>query len=101
MAKMIEFNKIAVQVIVHGLVQGVSFRAFTRDMAIKLNITGYTLNLPNGTVKVIALGTESSIQKLFESLKVGSLRAQVDKLELTYLNLEDIKESFNDFKIIR
>lgn len=40
----------AVRVTVHGRVQGVFFRASTRDLAQRLGVTGWVRNDPGGTV---------------------------------------------------
>ena len=40
----------AVRVVVHGRVQGVFFRASTRDLAHRLGVTGWVRNDPDGTV---------------------------------------------------
>ena len=39
---------------VSGQVQGVSFRAFTRIHAVRLELDGHAINLPDGRVEVLA-----------------------------------------------
>lgn len=41
---------------VTGRVQGVAFRAYTRQKALQLGLTGYARNLPDGSVEVLAIG---------------------------------------------
>ena len=67
--------------IVSGKVQGVWFRASTKEQAIKLNITGYANNLPDGNVEVLACGSEQSVDSLQEWLWQGPPMAYVDKVD--------------------
>jgi len=45
-----------VHLIVRGRVQGVAFRAFARDRARHLGLTGYARNCPDGSVEIVAEG---------------------------------------------
>jgi acylphosphatase len=67
--------------IVHGRVQGVFFREFTRGQAMSLGLTGYVRNLPNGTVETVAEGPKDSLDRLLEQMRIGPPRAQVDKVD--------------------
>jgi acylphosphatase len=62
---------------VSGRVQGVFFRASTRDVATDLNLTGHALNLPDGDVEVLACGSGIAIDKLLEWLRQGPPMASV------------------------
>jgi len=70
----------SVQVIVSGLVQGVYFRDFTSRQALKLGLTGYARNLPEGTVEVQAEGERKRLEKLVDCLKVGPPAARVSEV---------------------
>jgi acylphosphatase len=63
-----------------GNVQGVFFRASTRDEARKLGITGHAVNLPDGSVEVLACGTSEALQSLRIWLHEGPAMARVDEL---------------------
>jgi acylphosphatase len=67
--------------VVHGKVQGVWFRESTRRLAVELGVTGHAINLPDGTVEVVAKGEEASIEKLSAWLQQGPPMARVDRLE--------------------
>ncbi len=78
---------------VKGLVQGVSFRAYTKRRASALGLTGYVRNLPNGSVEVIVEGYQYLILQLIDWLKnEGSPGSNVTDLDINWSNkLEDFK----------
>ena len=53
-----------VHVIVRGRVQGVYFRASTRDRARQLSLAGWVRNCPDGSVELIAEGQEGQLEQL-------------------------------------
>jgi len=63
--------------LVSGRVQGVFFRASTRDTAKTCGLRGWARNLPDGSVEVLACGTESQLQQLHSWLQQGPPLAQV------------------------
>lgn len=66
---------------VYGQVQGVGFRFFTQQEAVRLGLRGYALNLDDGSVEVVACGSEEQVEKLMAWLKAGGPRsARVDKI---------------------
>jgi len=66
--------------LVSGRVQGVWFRESTRREAIKLNLKGRAVNLPDGRVEVIAAGLEADIKALAKWLQQGPPMASVDRV---------------------
>jgi acylphosphatase len=58
----------------------VFFRASARDTAKRLGITGHAVNLPDGSVEVLACGTNESVQSLRQWLHHGPPMARVDDL---------------------
>ncbi|MDQ3287792.1 MAG: acylphosphatase [Pseudomonadota bacterium] len=66
--------------IVSGKVQGVWFRASTRDRALALGLCGHAKNLPDGTVEVIAMGEPEEVATLAEWLQQGPPMARVDSV---------------------
>ena len=70
----------AVRCIVHGRVQGVFFRDSTRRMAESLGVHGHAVNLPDGSVEVVARGTEEAVATLKRWLHQGPPHARVDSV---------------------
>ncbi len=65
---------------VHGRVQGVFFRAFTRAHAVQLGLKGSVKNLIDGTVDVYAEGEEKKLKELIDRLSRGPPGAKVEKI---------------------
>jgi acylphosphatase len=63
---------------VHGRVQGVGFRWWTRARALELGLTGYARNVPDGRVEVVAEGPRERCATLLDLLRSGSTPGSVD-----------------------
>jgi len=68
----------AIRAIIHGRVQGVFFRVYTRDKANQLNLIGWVRNNRDGTVECQAQGPEEAIAEFIEFLHHGSSSSRVD-----------------------
>lgn len=66
---------------VRGRVQGVFFRATTRDKARALGLDGYVRNLPDGRVEVLASGDAEDLESLERFLREGPQMARVDGVD--------------------
>ena len=84
------------EIIVSGRVQGVCYRAFVLHRANELNIKGYTKNLMNGNVKVIASGEDNTLNVFINMLREGPPMARVDNIQTTKIT---IGEEFSGFSI--
>lgn len=62
---------------VSGLVQGVSYRAFTYRQAERLALTGWVRNLPDGRVELVAEGPRAALEDLVTVLHQGPPFARV------------------------
>jgi acylphosphatase len=63
---------------VSGKVQGVFFRASARNEALRLGLHGHARNLSDGSVEVIAEGSDAALQELEQWLRKGPPAARVD-----------------------
>jgi acylphosphatase len=81
---------------VNGRVQGVYYRAFTRQSADRLGIRGYARNLRDGSVEVYAEGDRKQLDRLLSNLKQGPPAARVDRVEITWL---DYTGGYRDFSV--
>ena len=76
-------NTRSVRIRVHGIVQGVSFRYYTRQRARALGVTGWVRNAPDGTVDAVAMGPAEAVEALIEWMRSGPSCARVDRLDVT------------------
>ncbi|WCS20842.1 acylphosphatase [Mycobacterium marinum] len=65
---------------VHGHVQGVGFRWWTRCRALELGLTGYAANHADGRVMVVAQGPRDSGVQLLRLLEGDTTPGRVDKV---------------------
>lgn len=63
---------------VHGHVQGVGFRWWTRSRALELGLTGYAANQADGRVLVVAEGASAATARLLTLLRDGDTPGRVD-----------------------
>lgn len=67
---------------VFGRVQGVGFRAWTRDEARALGLSGWVRNEHDGSVTCVLSGPEDDVNAMIEKLKSGPSAARVDATEI-------------------
>lgn len=77
---------------VSGRVQGVFYRASTRQKATELGCSGYARNLSDGRVEVLAVGEPQAVHALLEWLWHGPPAAHVKQVEVLELSLDEIGE---------
>ena len=82
--------------IVRGRVQGVWYRAFVKDHADKLGITGYAKNLPDGSVAIAVQGIRAAVLEFKKRCRQGPPRAAVTEIEET----SPPNEAFYQFEIL-
>lgn len=63
---------------VHGTVQGVGFRWWTRSKALELGLVGHASNLSDGRVEVVAEGPRDHCERLLAELRSGNTPGRVD-----------------------
>ena len=62
----------------HGHVQGVGFRWWTRARALELGLVGYASNQADGRVLVVAEGPRDKARALLDALRSGTTPGRVD-----------------------
>lgn len=72
--------KIRTTVIVRGIVQGVAFRHHTTRAAAQHQVTGWVMNLPDGSVQACFEGEEEQVRAMVQWCRRGPDSARVDEL---------------------
>jgi len=75
-------TKIAKRIRVIGRVQGVFFRAWTRDEAQTLGIDGWVRNCSDGSVEAQLEGDQEAIEELVDLMREGPPGARVEGVEV-------------------
>ncbi|MGO2518893.1 MAG: acylphosphatase [Microbacterium sp.] len=70
----------SLRVIVHGDVQGVGYRWFTRRAAADAGVSGWVRNRRDGTVEADLHGTDAAVQSVLASMAQGPAGARVDEV---------------------
>ena len=79
---------------VSGVVQGVFFRAHTKEWARSLGLKGWVRNTSDGRVELIAEGEEKALKELLKKLKQGPPAGQVEKIDCKWLEAKNRFDSF-------
>ena len=80
-----------------GQVQGVFYRAWTREQADELGVKGWVLNRRDGTVEAHLEGEEAAVEQL-----IGRMRHGPPSAEVADVAVEDAEpEGFHHFDVAR
>ena len=77
---------------VTGQVQGVFFRASTRQLAVELGISGHATNLSDGRVEVLIVGETDAARQLIEWLHRGPPAARVSRVDIEEVELASLDD---------
>ncbi|MGH7846269.1 MAG: acylphosphatase [Candidatus Binatia bacterium] len=91
-------DKSRVRVRIEGRVQGVFFRASAAEQAVRLGVTGWARNLPDGSVEVLAEGETKALDALTAWCRKGPAGARVENFRVLR---EEFSGEFQDFRILR
>lgn len=84
----------AARFFVRGHVQGVFFRASTREQAQRLGLCGHARNLHDGRVEVLAAGDAGAVDALERWLHQGPPTARVEAVEREEASDEGVAATF-------
>ena len=79
-----------------GRVQGVWFRAYTKQLADRHHVCGWVRNCPDGSVEALFEGDVAAVEALIAECKEGPPSARVDEVELSW---QTATGEFNSFVI--
>jgi acylphosphatase len=81
--------RVARHYVVSGRVQGVGFRFFARDAAVREGLHGWVRNLPDGSVEILAEGDREALDRFERLASHGPPRARVMHVEASQVAVED------------
>ena len=87
-----------VRVLISGRVQGVFFRAYTRDAALQAGLTGWVRNLADGRVEAVFEGDADPVDRMIAWCRQGSPGSRVERVEVL---LQPFQGEFQSFEISR
>ncbi len=85
-----------VHLIIEGRVQGVFYRAFTRDVAVTLGLKGWVRNLYDGNVEAVFEGEKGKIGQAIAQCYKGPPASNVINIDIKW---EDYTGEFNTFSV--
>jgi acylphosphatase len=84
------------RVLISGMVQGVAFRAYTRDVARRAGVYGWVRNLRDGRVEAVFEGEEDKVNAVVDWCRKGPSLSRVEEVRVR----EDTPTGeFKDFDI--
>ena len=88
--------RVARRLVISGRVQGVGFRHFTREAAVREAVTGWVRNLPDGRVEAYVEGEIDAVTRVERRIRQGPRGARVEAVEV---DLEDPSRAYRGFEI--
>jgi acylphosphatase len=89
-------TKIRRRVLISGVVQGVSFRYYTRNAARHHDVYGWVRNLPDGRVEAVFEGEREKVEAMVLWCHKGSPYGRVDEVKILD---EPHRGEFTDFDV--
>lgn len=80
---------------IQGRVQGVGFRAYTRDYARRSGVEGWVRNLSDGRVEAVFEGTRAAVQRIVSWCYSGPIGAEVERVEVQWEEPTQQESGFN------
>ena len=87
---------VARRLIIGGRVQGVGFRWFARDAALREGVGGWVTNLPDGRVEALIEGEAEAVTRMERALRSGPRGARVDPV---HVDIEEPRSGSSEFEI--
>jgi acylphosphatase len=85
----------AVKLKITGRVQGVSYRYYAYQQALRLGVRGWVRNKLNGSVEALIQGTDEQVREMVGWCHQGSPMAAVERVEEEPVPVEPDLDSFD------
>lgn len=87
-------SKVRAALVVRGRVQGVFYRQSTKETALRLGLTGWAKNCPDGSVKAVFEGEREFVDAAIEWCRQGPPAARVTDVQVEWQDFRDESPSF-------
>jgi acylphosphatase len=88
--------RVARRLVISGRVQGVGFRYFTQNAAVREGVTGWVQNLPDGRVEAFVEGDEDAVTRVERAIRSGPPGARIENV---YMQDEEAAGTLKGFTI--
>jgi acylphosphatase len=85
----------ALHLMIHGRVQGVWYRATTKEVASRFGIFGWVRNSPDGSVEAHIQGEDAAVDEMLDWCRRGPPGAYVDHIDIAEVKPKDEYKSFS------
>ena len=89
-------NMVRAHVVISGKVQGVFFRATTKETAENLGVKGWVKNRSDGNVEALFEGGKKQVDLVLKWCSEGPLHAKVERVDISR---EEYSGEYYDFRI--
>jgi acylphosphatase len=89
-------ESVRAHILIEGQVQGVFYRAFTRNLAAKLGLNGWVKNLYDGRVEAVLEGQRELIEQAIGECRKGPAGSSVKNIDIQW---EDPSGEYKGFEI--
>ena len=87
--------RVARRIVVGGRVQGVGFRYFTQDVALREGVTGWVRNLPDGRVEAHVEGETEAVTRVEAAMRRGPRGARVQTVDVVTEDPSGLYDTFD------
>ena len=81
--------------LIFGKVQGVGFRYWLYEKAIKKNIRGWVKNTITGQVEALLIGNDADVNEVIKKCEKGPLSSYVTHVKIQDYNQKYLKKTFD------
>lgn len=89
-------NAVRAHLLIKGRVQGVFYRAFTRNVALKIGLQGWVRNNPDSTVEAVFEGDRQLIEQAVRECRKGPFGSKVEDISISW---DEEPEGLSGFEI--
>jgi acylphosphatase len=88
-------EKARAHIYIHGRVQGVFYRGFTQDTALKLKLKGWVRNLRDGSVEAVFEGDKKVIEEAIRQCHIGPPASRITGIDIQWEPYTGGEEGFS------